>query len=326
MKRIGILILFIFIFLGLGESCYSQSPYSTTLTRIENSLFGIDYSSQSDDARIKRIEETVYGSASSSPINQRMSKLSKDLAADQMGQEIKPKTDTFANDEDEIKEDIPKSDKTVDYPVVNGLEQKVFNKAFKDLEITQRLSNLEQKVFKKTYNDDLNSRVDRLKTAVMPQTMANQDSGDDYAENNSYHADSNDTQDLLSQQDFYKSPDSNFSTGGASSIPSYNRQNSVLDNYGGSSDVTIPLAAMEKKILKKSYPNDEVSNRLSRLELVMFNSEFSNDDEQTRVDRLSSAYQAKKSSARYDSNKFSQHAATAMQLGAILLMILAAIL
>jgi hypothetical protein len=69
-----------------------------------------------------------------------------------------------------------------------------------------------------------------------------------------------------------------------------------------------------------------VSNRLTRLELNVFSSTFPDDDEQTRLGRIASAYQAKKTSHKYDSNKFAQHAATAMQVGAVLLMILAAIL
>lgn len=290
------------------------------LTKIEKSLFGIDYSNQNDDARLKRIEETVYGISSSKPLPQRMDKLSKDLSADLIGQEIKPKSDTFAEDEDSIKEEIPKEDKTVDYPIVNKLEQKAFNQEYKNLDINKRLTNLEQKTFKKTYNDDLNSRVDRLRTAILPQQIASdyEDSDNNYA----YIPDSDDTRDLLSQYP----PSMAFPTGGASSIPSYNSQNSLMDKYDGNSDITIPLAAIEKKVFKKSYPDDTISNRLSRLELIMFNTSFTDDDSQTRIDRIGSAYQAKRSSKKYDSNKFSQHMGTAVQIGAILLMILAAIL
>ncbi len=79
-------------------------------------------------------------------------------------------------------------------------------------------------------------------------------------------------------------------------VPDYNSNNSVLDEYQSDSDVDIPLASLEKKILRKSFPNDTVSNRLLRMELKVFNSSFTEDDEQTRLDRIASAYQAKKTS------------------------------
>lgn len=333
MKRLGILVS-IFVLLLLGVRCNAQGQYSAILTKMETSLFGIDYSSQSDNARLKRIEENVYGTASSSPEAQRINKLSKDLSADLIGQEIKPKKDTFAEDEDNPKETVAKADSNINYPVVDSLEKSVFNKEFKTTDINQRLSNLEQRVFKKTYNDDLSSRVDRLKQAVMPQRVANNpnlNSDDDDSlmsqtsqfQDNGYDKYNNQNQGIdggLLGQD---------PTGYGANIPqfpNYNSNNSVLDDYQPNSDVDIPLAQLEKMVLKRSFPNDTPSNRLSRLELKVFNSTFADDDEQTRLDRIASAYQAQKTSKKYDSNKFAQHTATAMQIGAILLMILAAVL
>lgn len=334
-ERFGILF-FILIFMFLGIKCEAQSQFSDMLTRVEKSLFGIDYSTQSDDVRLKRIETVVYGEASSSPIQQRVNKLSKDLSADLIGQEIKPKVDTFAEEEQEdgFKEKIPKADSNINYPSVDILEKSVFSKEFKTVDINKRLANLEQKVFEKTYNDDLNSRVERLKQAVMPERVANNADAyeDDDSSAGSYTSDSLMDQTSQFQDNGYNRSSDNDVQGptgfGAKmpKFPSYNENNSVLDNYHGDSDILIPLGALEKKVLKKSYPNEVVSNRLLRMELKIFNSTFTDDDEQTRLDRIASAYQAKKSSKRYDNNTFAQHSSTAMQIGAILLMILAAVL
>jgi len=312
LKRNRILI-FTFICLFLGIRCQAQSQFSSVLTKMENSLFGMDYSSQSDDARLKRIENAVYGNPLSSPIPQQIDKLKSDLAVDVIDQKIKPKRDSFESEQDSSAEKMPKADSSVNYPIVNELENKVFNKEFKTLDVTQRLTNLEQNVFKKTYNDDLNARVDRLKTAIMPEKNFTADSNDDNS--SSFYDSQDDTAGQTAQSD-------DNSTG----IPNYNSNNSVTDDYQGDSNVTIPLSALEKKMLRKSFPDDTVSNRLTRLELNVFNSSFPDDDEQTRLGRIASAYQAKKTSKKYDSNKFAQHAATAMQIGAIVLMILAAIL
>lgn len=333
MKRLGIL-LYIFVLMVFGLRCDAQSQFSAPLSRMEKSLFGVDYASQADEARIKRIEEVVYGapstssssSASSKSVTQRMDKLSKDLSAELIGQEIKPKKDSFADDEGGYKEEVAKADSNINYPVVDSLEKKVFNKDFKTTDINKRLANLEQNVFKKTYNDDLNARVDRLKSAVAPDKIVPDNDSDSYAYNDSPDNNSDDsytTEDILSRNTgrnwLAQNPKNAF-------VPNYNAQNSVLDDYDGDSDIAIPLSALEKSMLRRSFPDDTVSNRLTRLEVKMFSSNFSDDDEKTRLDRVASAYQAKKHSNKYDGNKFAQHSATAMQVGAILLMILAAII
>lgn len=318
MKQLGILLFIIICFMGVR--CEAKTQYSDTLTKMEKTLFGTDYNAQNDDLRIKRIEEEVYGKASSKPLQQRISKLSTDLSADLIGQEIDPKRDTFATEEDSYKEPIPKADSSVNYPVVDSMEKTVFNKAFKTTEINQRLANLEQKVFKKTYKDDLNSRVERLKNEIMPQRLAQKSTDEDDSD---YYSQDN----FAASQQFQDDAFGNSNNGMKEDkfAPEY-LQDSGGNDYSANSDIAIPLGDLEKKVLKKSFPNDVVSNRLLRLELKVFNSSFTDDDEQTRFDRIASAYQAKKSAKRYDNNKFSQHAATAMQVGAILLMILAAIL
>lgn len=315
-KQLRVLIL-ILCFIFLGNESFAQSQFSPILTKMENSLFGVDYGAQNDTARLQRIEETVYGNTSNSSVSQRIAKLSKDLSIDVIEQKIKPKRDTFAEDNDALKENIPKADNSVNYPIVNELEKAVFNKEFKNIEVTQRLSNLEQNVFKKTYSDDLNSRVDRLKLAVMPKSLA-----DNYKEDDNFNSYSSESMPSKTQelQDNPQLSDYN------GKIPDYNSQNSINDDYQSNSDIAIILANLEKKVLKRSFPDDVTSNRLSRLEQNMFNTSFADDDEQTRMDRIASAYQAKKTSKKYDNNKFAQHAATAMQIGAILLLVLAAVL
>ena len=86
------------------------------------------------------------------------------------------------------------------------------------------------------------------------------------------------------------------------------------------------ITTVENSILKRSYQHDDTRNRLSRLENAMFGTQFSQDDDETRLNRISSAFRAQKSASKYDSNKFSQNMSTAIQIGSMLLMILACIL
>uniref|UniRef100_UPI0026110514 hypothetical protein n=1 Tax=Helicobacter rodentium TaxID=59617 RepID=UPI0026110514 len=69
-----------------------------------------------------------------------------------------------------------------------------------------------------------------------------------------------------------------------------------------------------------------LNDELAQLEYETFGTEFSNEDTASRIKRLNSVNKAKKSSSKYDSNKFSQRMSTAMEIGAMLLMILAMVL
>lgn len=292
-------IVFLIFVLGFSQMvCEANSQYSDTLSKIENALFNMDYKHQNDDARLKRIEENVYGSESNDPVSIRINKLSKDLSAEVIGQEIKPKKDSFLND-DEIITEKPIED--MDFSVVNNLEKKVFQYEFKTLDISHRLSSLEGQVLKKDYStDDLSTRISRLNDAVMYNKFP--------------VAGSKIMQTQIPQQKLFTLE--NKSEQKLIPIPnSIDRQEQVLDPR-------FKLVAFEKSVFKNSYPNEKNSDRLARLEMKIFNSTFVNDDEQTRLNRIEGANQAKGSIKKYNSNRASQHTATAMQMGTILLMLL----
>lgn len=312
----------------------AQTATQATLGKIEDSLYGFQYDNESDLARLSRLENTVYGQTSSRPQAERLAKLSKDISADSIGKEIEPVEDTFAENSDYIEEE-PVAASDVSYPAVDELEQKVFNQTYPKQDIKTRLSNLEKKTFNKTYSDDLSARVDRLKAEIKPQSLMD----DRMAQSSNVFYDS-DVPPI--QQDYYLGkyvPPSQFD------YEAYNDMNNRRgqfyddpyaspyhqDSYSpapsySSSPKKVSLSTIEKKLLHHNYAQDSIENRLSRLENVMFGTEFTSDDTQTRLDRLSSAYQAQKSASKYDSNRFSQNVGTAIQIGTLLLMVLACIL
>ena len=284
-----------------------SSPYTQTINNLENVLYGYQYSNETDAGRISRIEETVYGKASSGDINMRINKLKTDLSAELIGKEITPVEDTF-REETEDSEYIA-SNPDIQYPAVDELEMKVFNQTFQKKEIKKRLTELEQKTFGKTYSDDLSTRVDRLKAQIRPQSLMN----NNIAQSSNYFFDENEVIPLEKDYhlDRYESPQKF----------DYNAYNSSKNPLGH-----VSLNTVEHKVLKQSFQNDTMQNRLSRLENAMFGTQFSDDDEQSRINRITSAYKANKSSAKYDSNKFSQGMGAALQIGTIILMVLACIL
>ncbi|MBR1425492.1 hypothetical protein IJ579_08020 [bacterium] len=314
-------------------SCQAVPAVNTALDKIENSIYGFTYPNESDMTRLNRIEEKVYGKSSTGQTQTRIAKLKKDLSVNEMGQEITPKEDTFREDEDSIVyEKEPAEATTIDYPVINELEQQVFKKDFKGQNIKTRLSNLEKKTFNKSYdNEDLSTRVDRLKAQIKPQSfMAN---GMQQQENS-----------------FYDDPVSKFAQnyhldqyGSPFDYDAYNQQNSFgsyddfydddnFSSYTGSSNSynrpvkNMSISTIEKKLFHQKFENESTSSRLTRIESSVFGTSFPSDNENERISRISSALSAQKSAKRYDSNRFGQNMATAFQIGTLILMVLACIL
>ena len=307
MKKI---ILIALILLSTNMSFAGQN--SSSLDKLENSVFGFTYM-DSDEERVSRLEESIYGVKKSGNLNTRISELNKDMSADSIGKEIKPKEDTFADDdmypsEDRLARDyIPPAGANVDYPSVNELENEVFKKEFKNIDLTTRLANLEKETFGKTYNEDsFSSRVERLQGQIKPKSFAKNLA---QSSNNFYDNDYSSFSDNY-HLDEYSAPDFDYE--------SYNRRNTPPSR--------VNLASVERSMYKKSFTKEELDSRLTRLENTMFGTSFEADSQQERINRIASAYKAQKSASKYDSNKFTQNMAAATQIGMLILMILACVL
>ncbi len=317
------LILIFILFLSC-QSCFAAS--SSTLDKIENSLYGYTYSNENESTRLNRIENSVYGKTSTEQNQTRIAKLKKDLSADLMGQEIEPKEDTFMEEEDSwVFAKEPTESSKIDYPVINELEQQVFNKEFKEQNIKTRLSNLESKTFGKSYeSDDLATRVDRLKAEIKPKNFMNNQIAKQ--ENDFYNGDIGKLSDNY-HLDQYGTP---------FDYDAYNRQHnfndySDFDNIEEGPSVFKPaknmnISSIEKTLFKTKYENEPMDSRLSRVESSLFGTVFASDNESERLSRISSALNAQKTARKYDSNRFGQNMATAFQIGTIILMVLACIL
>lgn len=322
MKKI---ILFVTLAIILNNTAFALTATQTTLGKIEDSLYGFQYNNEKDITRLDRIETTVYGSPSTKSAGERLAKLKTDLAADLIGQEITPVEDTFADPQDSYKtEEPPKAASNVSYPAVDEMEQKIFKKTFPKDDIVQRLSNLEKKTFNKTYNDDLSTRVDRLKAEIRPDSLMNNsiaqssnsffDRDDIVPLGSDFHMNKYDQPDRFNYNDFNARQNAMF-------------QDNYYDDYGmPKSTKKASLSTVEKKLLKQNYDKDTMENRLARIEQYMFGTVFDSDDQHTRAERISSAYNAQKSSGKYDTNKFAQHMTTGVQIGMLILMVLACIL
>lgn len=163
---------------------------------------------------------------------------------------------------------------------------------------------LEMAALGRTYEDeDIYKRVERLQMKVFKQKI---------------DGDLNNKVDALAAAVFNNS------------VPQYN-STSAYDTttaYGASanSDNLLQLSALEQTALKQTFSQDPTALRLSRLERKIFDRDYSLDPEQTRIERLSAAQTAKKTAKYYDSNRTQKFVSTGLQVGTILLMILALVL
>nr|MCR5261791.1 hypothetical protein [Candidatus Gastranaerophilales bacterium] len=98
-------------------------------------------------------------------------------------------------------------------------------------------------------------------------------------------------------------------------------------NYYGndSADFEFALNAAENLILGKTNKNETAHERLSRLEQKIFKKTYKGDN-LSRLDRIVSAAHAQKTGQAFNENKWSRYISTGIQVGAIVLMILAMIL
>ena len=271
-----------------NNSIYAAQPQSAEISKIENDIYGFDYTNDELSKRVERLETTIYGKPSSGDLGKRIQKLANDIFSEQIGLEITPTEDTFS-------EEYQTADSSVDYPIVNEIEMKLFNQTYKNRDFHTRIVTIERKLFNKIYDvDDYQTRMDRIKAEIMPEALATDSDRFRYNDN---------------------------------SLRSYDL--SGLDNNLYSRNMPYGQRNYTRPYL--NYGNETPSNmnieeELAALEYDAFGTEFSNESPKSRIKRLKSVNKAKKSSKKYDSQKFQQRLSTAMEIGAMILMILAMVL
>lgn len=176
----------------------------------------------------------------------------------------------------------------VSYPQIDALETKLFSKVYDKENIYKRIERLEKKIFGSTQDGDLASRTDKLKGYLNIDT----------------------TPKTVYSNENYQAP--------------YGEYNPSFDTY--SSDINIQISGLENSLFGKTFSQDPTGLRLNRLERKIFQRDFSSDDDILRMQRLQAAASAKKTAKYYDMNKAQKFTSTGLQIGTLILMILAMIL
>lgn len=316
-KTIKNLILLIFVtglicFMQFANTVIAAEPASEQITKIETSLYGLNYSNDTDETRLSRIEEEVFGSVNSKiSIQERINKLNSALGLETLAEANSSLSDLYTDEAEGI-----------NYPAVDILELQLLGKNYKTDNIYKRLERLEGKVFGKAQKGDLAQRTDSLKAKISmmkpSSSLPKYQTGEYFTPNGSSNA------------GFEEYTEDDVIAKSRSDAKKRSRkQNSEEYNYDynyGGSDMALQLAGLENTLFGQTFSYDPMAVRLNRLERRIFQRDFASDDEYARVARLQAASTAKKTAKYYDNNKFQKFASTGMQLGTFVLMILALIL
>ena len=165
------LILFILISaLGLNVCFGAQSAITGQISKMENSIWGFEYSQDDVSKRLSRIENNVFGKMNTNlSEKERINKLNEALG--------------FESFEDSTKQayELDKTEEVagINYPQIDALENQMFQTTYEKENIYKRLERLEKKIFGSAQEGNLASRTDRLKSYVNKDAVASQ--------NPSYH-------------------------------------------------------------------------------------------------------------------------------------------
>ena len=311
-----------FLFFALPAFC---ADYNSKLNEIEKSYYGYTFSGNVS-SRLSRLENAVYGSLSNKTQKERIEKLYNDLniaASTGAAAPVYGNKNTASSQSTDIG---PKADAGIKYPVVDKMEEKIFKKAYLNDDIYARLSRLEKQTFKKESTLSLNERVDALRSKILGGTQ-----------DNFFETDINPkTEEIVLEngQKYYGGENSHYNYYSYENSKNHIPKGQPDDEYNYESDggayaeryaQSYDLDILEKNLLGKRYSSEIPSKRLARLESKVFQRTFS-DDEEARIQRLLAVTTAQKTSQEYDSNKWARRLNTGIQIGSILLMVLAMIL
>lgn len=314
MKKILALILLLVMLYFQAELTFAVSKDKDELTKIETQIYGFNYDNNTDIQRLERLEQYAYGGAKSGAIDKRIANLKKDLnfveepPAPTQKTAHNPKQQSYYDydydDYDYYDQSSLVADASAQYPVVDALEKKLFNKTSANEDIYSRVSKLEKQIFKKeTPSVPLSDRVDKLKSAIITDVaVAGYDDDGNVTLTPSYRQ--------LNPGYGYNSPP----------------QEVYSQDYLTSGSLYNEVSILERDVLKSTHPSLPIEERLTKLEKKVLQKAYPNDDNMTRLERVAAAAEAQKSSSHYGGSKFEKNLATGMQIAGFILMVLAFVL
>lgn len=262
------------------------------------------FAGEETTSQISKIEENIWGfNYAKNDTSERLSRIENNVfgtvnSKQSIENRIKKINEALGIESyEESKKEAYEIDKTevsgINYPQIDKLEYQMFSTTYEKENIYKRLERLEKKIFGSTQDGSLASRTDRLKGYIKE---------DKIVQNPNYYV----------QQPYTPTTE----------IEQYMGSQNKYEN----SDIHIQLSGLETILFSKTYSHDPVGLRLNRLERKIFQRDFSSDDDYLRLQRLQAAANAQQTAKLYEANKIQKYTSTGLQIGSIILMILALIL
>ncbi|HEY9684520.1 MAG TPA: hypothetical protein V6C86_23260 [Oculatellaceae cyanobacterium] len=160
------------VFGACSVYAWAEDPaISQSLNKIEDRLLEHDYRSETDEQRLQRLENFVFGGLESGTVKERIARLNSALAPVSAAEDPTVATNKTTAASSSPKPAAPHYDSSDygTYPRVAELEQQVFGKTFVTDALPVRISRLETKEFGHASDkDDLADRMDKLDKLLAP--------------------------------------------------------------------------------------------------------------------------------------------------------------
>jgi hypothetical protein len=217
---------------SISAPAATSDSFDADLSSLEDRFFMHEYSHDTADQRLDRLDELVFGSVRQGSAEQRMTSLLMAVPNVQ-AKSVQPSSASSAQGTSGLEQERPQlaanqprqpaPNESIDYyPTVTALEQQIAGKTETGLPVQQRLARLETIAFgKPSTSKDLSERVNLLK-----QYVASKNGG-----NESYLSSSN-----------------------------------AVGWTSGNTGLAAEVSSMEQEVFGKTYARDDLSSRLTRLE------------------------------------------------------------
>ncbi len=271
------------------------------LDKIENKLFQHNYAKDATDARISRLEQTVFGENKKGSNDERVAALVKavpnldNAPADSAANNNSVASDNPSNSEatgkapaksrEVAKDDADNGDLPGNYPAITAMEAKLLGKDYSAEPVKDRLARLEKKTLGAvSTSSDLSERVDKLKEATGIDVARKPNLSDWLEEDDDTVAHGAPPSSRggnlgFGNQDVYQDMQKSHSIKNPYSsayVPDQANRNAGISikSFGLSQQVL----ALEHEIFAKGFEHDPLPARLNRLEASVFPGQKPNTD------------------------------------------------
>lgn len=258
----NLLLIFFFIILGFAP-VFANVNLNTEIGNIELTLYGFDYKKETEANRLDRIEKTIFGSVNSKiSTEQRIDKIKSAL-----GLEVKKETEKTMAELQKIEADEIAKNASINYPVIDSLEEEFLKKQHKQESIYKRVERLEKTVFGAVQSGDLDARVEKLK-ASSTYTVAGGS---------------------INPQ-FFKKKDKDFYTSNYDDylIQIAGLETSLFGKTFSQDPLELRLNRLERKIFQRDFSSDSEYLRLQRLQAASLAKKTSKYYDSNKLNKYSS--------------------------------------